>query len=58
MFDAWVFLAGQLGLGLIVLLQLNLYSIMVGASSLGKPNLWFIISDRLYFVLLFSFNYI
>lgn len=44
MFDAWVFLAGQLGLSLIVLLQLNLYTIIVGASSLGKPNS-FIISD-------------
>jgi len=38
MFDAWVFLAGQLGLSLIVLLQLNLYTIVVGASSLGKLN--------------------
>jgi 4-hydroxybenzoate polyprenyltransferase len=34
--DALVFLAGQLGLGLAVLLQLNWYSIVLGASSLGK----------------------
>lgn len=34
-FDAVVFLAGQLGVGLFVLLQLNWYSILLGASSLG-----------------------
>uniref|UniRef100_A0A182HYQ7 4-hydroxybenzoate polyprenyltransferase, mitochondrial n=1 Tax=Anopheles arabiensis TaxID=7173 RepID=A0A182HYQ7_ANOAR len=34
-FDAVVFLAGQLGVGLLVLLQLNWYSILLGASSLG-----------------------
>ncbi|XP_035892315.1 4-hydroxybenzoate polyprenyltransferase, mitochondrial [Anopheles stephensi] len=34
-FDALVFLAGQLGVGLFVLLQLNWYSILLGASSLG-----------------------
>ncbi|XP_063232960.1 4-hydroxybenzoate polyprenyltransferase, mitochondrial [Bacillus rossius redtenbacheri] len=33
--DALVFLAGQLGLGLLILLQLNFYSILLGASSLG-----------------------
>jgi hypothetical protein len=33
--DALVFLSGQLGVGLIVLLQLNWYSILLGASSLG-----------------------
>ncbi|XP_046394395.1 4-hydroxybenzoate polyprenyltransferase, mitochondrial [Ischnura elegans] len=33
--DALVFLAGQLGLGLLILLQLNWYSVMLGASSLG-----------------------
>ncbi|XP_063908334.1 4-hydroxybenzoate polyprenyltransferase, mitochondrial [Zophobas morio] len=32
---AWVFLAGQLSLGLGVLLQLNWYSVFLGASSLG-----------------------
>nr|CAD7418070.1 unnamed protein product [Timema cristinae]CAD7418079.1 unnamed protein product [Timema cristinae] len=35
-FDALVFLAGQLGLGLLVLLQLNWYTVLLGASSLGK----------------------
>lgn len=34
-FDALVFLSGQLGIGLLVLLQLNWYSILLGASSLG-----------------------
>uniref|UniRef100_A0A182MQZ9 4-hydroxybenzoate polyprenyltransferase n=1 Tax=Anopheles culicifacies TaxID=139723 RepID=A0A182MQZ9_9DIPT len=34
-FDAFVFLSGQLGVGLLVLLQLNWYSILLGASSLG-----------------------
>ncbi|CAG2056013.1 unnamed protein product [Timema podura] len=34
-FDALVFLAGQLGLGLLVLLQLNWYTVLLGASSLG-----------------------
>lgn len=33
--DALVFLSGQLGVGLVVLLQLNWYSILLGASSLG-----------------------
>ncbi|XP_037052097.1 4-hydroxybenzoate polyprenyltransferase, mitochondrial [Bradysia coprophila] len=33
--DALVFLSAQLGIGLLVLLQLNLYSILLGASSLG-----------------------
>jgi len=35
MFDALVFLGGQLGLGLLVLLQLNWYSVMLGAASMG-----------------------
>lgn len=34
--DALVFLSAQLGIGLLVLLQLNLYSIILGASSLGN----------------------
>lgn len=33
--DALVFLSAQLGIGLLVLLQLNLYSIMLGAGSLA-----------------------
>ncbi|KAG8235971.1 hypothetical protein J437_LFUL017907 [Ladona fulva] len=32
--DALVFLSGQLGLGLLILLQLNWYSVLLGASSL------------------------
>lgn len=35
MLDAWMFLGGQLSLALLVLLQLNWYSILLGASSLG-----------------------
>lgn len=35
MLDATVFLGGQLGLGLMVLLQLNWYSVLLGASSMG-----------------------
>ena len=35
MFDALVFLGGQLGLGLLVLLQLNWYSVILGAASMG-----------------------
>jgi len=34
-FEALVFLSGQLGLGLLILLQLNWYSLLLGASSLG-----------------------
>lgn len=34
--DALVFLSAQLSVGLLVLLQLNWYSIVLGASSLGK----------------------
>lgn len=36
--QAWVFLAGQLSLALLVLCQLNWYSIALGASSLGKKS--------------------
>jgi 4-hydroxybenzoate polyprenyltransferase len=39
-FDALVFLAGQLGLGLLVLLQLNWYSVLLGASSMGLVVLY------------------
>jgi 4-hydroxybenzoate polyprenyltransferase len=39
-FDALVFLAGQLGLGLLVLLQLNWYSVVLGASSMGLVVLY------------------
>lgn len=33
--DAWVFLGAQLAVGLLILLELNWYSIVLGASSLG-----------------------
>jgi len=35
MFESLVFLGGQLGLGLLILLQLNWYSVLLGAASLG-----------------------
>ena len=35
MFDALVYLGGQLGLGLLILLQLNWYSVLLGAASMG-----------------------
>jgi len=40
MFDSLVFLGGQLGLGLLVLLQLNWYSVMLGAASMGLVVLY------------------
>merc|ERR1711953_735661 len=40
MFDALVFLGGQLGLGLLVLLQLNWYSVLLGAASMGLVVLY------------------
>lgn len=36
--DAWFFLGAQLGTGLLILLQLNWNSILLGASSLGKKK--------------------
>lgn len=39
-FDALVFLGGQLGLGLLILLQLNWYSVVLGASSMGLVVLY------------------
>lgn len=38
--DAWMFLGGQLSLALLVLLQLNWYSILLGASSLSLVTLY------------------
>ena len=35
-FDALVFLGGQLGVGCLILLQYNFYTILLSASSLGK----------------------
>lgn len=34
-FDALIFLSGQLGIGLLILQQLNWYSVVLGASSMG-----------------------
>jgi len=39
-FDALTFLCGQLGLGLLILLQLDWYSVMLGASSMGLVVLY------------------
>ena len=36
--NAWIFLGAQLSVGLFILLQLNWYSILMGASSLGNIN--------------------
>lgn len=36
--DAWIFLSAQLGVSLLILLQLNWNSILLGASSLGKNS--------------------
>lgn len=44
-FDALVFLSAQLGVGLMVLLQLNWYSILLGACSLGMCSTPFERSD-------------
>ena len=35
LFEALVFLGGQLGLGLLILMELNWYSVLLGASSMG-----------------------
>jgi len=40
MFDSLVFLGGQLGLGLLILLQLNLHSVLLGASVMGLVVLY------------------
>jgi len=59
-FDALVFLAGQLGLGLLVLLQLNWYSVVLGASSMGLVVLYPLMKRFTYwpqFVLGLTFNW-
>jgi len=40
MFDSLVFLGGQLGLGLLILLQLNLHTVLLGASVMGLVVLY------------------
>ena len=42
--DALAALALQLGVGCLILLQLNWYSIILGASSLGEKNNYCILS--------------
>lgn len=58
--DALVFLSAQLGIGLLVLLQLNLYSIILGASSLGLVIVYPLMKRITYwpqFVLGMAFNW-
>ncbi|XP_055375037.1 4-hydroxybenzoate polyprenyltransferase, mitochondrial [Condylostylus longicornis] len=59
-FDAIVFLSAQLSIGLLVLLQLNLHSIMLGACSLGLVILYPLMKRITYwpqFVLGMAFNW-
>lgn len=59
-FDALVFLSAQLGIGLLVLLQLNLYSIVLGATSLGLVIVYPLMKRVTYwpqFVLGMAFNW-
>lgn len=58
--QAWVFLAAQLSLGLSVLLQLNWYSVFLGASSLGLVVAYPLMKRFTYWpqlVLGFTFNW-
>lgn len=58
--QAWMFLAGQLSLGLIILLQMNWYSIFLGASSLGLVVTYPLMKRITYWpqlVLGFTFNW-
>lgn len=58
--DAWVFLSGQLSVGLMVLLQLNWTSIVIGACSLGLVIIYPLMKRITYWpqlVLGMTFNY-
>lgn len=58
--SAWLFLAGQLSLGLVVLLQFNWYSIILGASSLCLVTTYPLMKRFTYwpqFVLGLTFNW-
>lgn len=58
--DAWVFLSGQLSVGLMVLLQLNWTSIVIGACSLGLVTIYPLMKRITYWpqlVLGMTFNY-
>lgn len=58
--DAWVFLAGQLSVGLIILQQLNWPSIVIGACSLGLVTIYPLMKRITYWpqlMLGMTFNY-
>merc|ERR1719233_674127 len=60
MFDALVFLGGQLGVGLLILLQLNWYSVLLGAASMGLVVTYPVMKRFTYypqFVLGLAFNW-
>jgi len=60
MFDALVFLGGQLGIGLSILLQLNWYSVLLGAASMGLVITYPVMKRFTYypqFVLGLAFNW-
>ena len=60
MFDALVFLGGQLGVGLLVLLQLDWHSILLGAASMGLVVTYPVMKRFTYypqFVLGLTFNW-
>ena len=60
MFDALVFLGGQLGLGLLILLELNWYSVLLGAASMGLVVTYPVMKRFTYypqFVLGLAFNW-
>ncbi|XP_068247098.1 4-hydroxybenzoate polyprenyltransferase, mitochondrial isoform X1 [Palaemon carinicauda] len=60
LFDALVFLATQLSIGCLILLQLNFYSILLGASSLGLIILYPLMKRVTYWpqlMLGFTFNW-
>ena len=60
MFDALVFLGAQLGVGLLVLLQLNWYSVLLGAASMGLVVTYPVMKRFTYypqFVLGLAFNW-
>lgn len=60
LFDALVFLGGQLGVGLLILLTLNWYSVLLGASSMGLVIAYPVMKRFTYypqFVLGLAFNW-
>ena len=60
MFDALAFLAGQLGVGVLILLELNWYSVLLGASSMGLVVLYPLMKRFTYYpqlVLGLAFNW-